>query len=74
MWQRVVASSHDVQETEPVTRISVASIEEMSHGTIDDLKTFAFELRTPRKKFRLAADTEEGASVLCCGERLFAST
>lgn len=46
------------KSTEPLSRVSVASIEEMSHGTIDDLKSFAFELRTPRGEVRLAADTE----------------
>lgn len=43
-----------------MSSISVASIEEMCYGTIDKLKSYAFELRTPGGEVKLACESEQG--------------
>jgi hypothetical protein len=43
-----------------LSTISTASVEEMCYGTIDKLKSFAFELRTPSGEIKLAAESEQG--------------
>ena len=46
------------QATEPISSVSVASVEEMAYGNIAD-KSYAFSLTTPRGIVKLAAESEE---------------
>merc|ERR1719197_1012575 len=55
--QKLACYKHNMSN-EPISSVSVASVEEMAYGTIIDNKSFAFSLTTPRGKLQLAAEDE----------------